>query len=41
MDNAFIHKSQSLKRKIESKGHQVDFLPSYSSTLNRSSNSGQ
>lgn len=35
MDSAFIHKSQSLKRKIESKGHQVDFLPSYSPTLNR------
>lgn len=34
MNNASIHKSQSLKRKIESKGSRVVFLPTYSPELN-------
>ncbi|KAG1515216.1 hypothetical protein G6F52_009738 [Rhizopus delemar] len=34
MDNASIHKSKSMLRKIESKGYKVMYLPPYSPELN-------
>lgn len=34
MDNASIHKSQHLRRKIESRGHRLIFLLPYSPELN-------
>lgn len=34
MDNASIHKSQPMQRKIEKRGYNIMYLPPYSPELN-------